>query len=400
MTIDANIPMMYQGIQLNDPLETAGRAMSLRNMAAQNDMYQAQADSQQRQNSLGKMRQQAFAQAGGDPVKFRATLANMGDMEGVNALDEQSTKSQKAEADLASTKAGTQEKMSKLRSQAAIIGYTGGTMQHAQMAADALRQGGDTVGADHIDQLIQAHPDATPDQIRQVFKPYIASQQTPDSLLVPKMMAAGGSLVDTNPNTGAAPIPMTQSPDSIASNQIARQGQAITMRGQDLTNSRALEANANAKLAAPKLTEIQAKSQLYGTRAKASHDILNNLEGKYSPMAVNAKMAASDTPGIGGLAGAIGNFMLSENGQKAEQAQRDFINAILRQESGAVISESEFKNAQKQYFPQPGDTKGVLQQKRENRARAIKGLDVMSGPAGGFSNQAPTNGGAKFLGFE
>ncbi|WP_417353597.1 hypothetical protein [Flavobacterium alkalisoli] len=56
----------------------------------------------------------------------------------------------------------------------------------------------------------------------------------------------------------------------------------------------------------------------------------------------------------------------SENKQQ-EQAERNFINAVLRRESGAVISDSEFESAEKQYFPRAGDTKKVLQQKERNR---------------------------------
>jgi hypothetical protein len=39
--------------------------------------------------------------------------------------------------------------------------------------------------------------------------------------------------------------------------------------------------------------------------------------------------------------------------QSQKQAEQNFINAILRKESGAAISPSEYKNAEKQYFPQP-----------------------------------------------
>ena len=67
--------------------------------------------------------------------------------------------------------------------------------------------------------------------------------------------------------------------------------------------------------------------------------------------------------------------------QQVEQAQRNFVNAILRQESGAAIADSEFANAQKQYFPQPGDSKQVILQKKQNRETAIAGLQVMAGPA-------------------
>jgi hypothetical protein len=128
------------------------------------------------------------------------------------------------------------------------------------------------------------------------------------------------------------------------------------------------------KTATKNLTEGQAKANLFGSRMVESDRILSDLEGKYSPMAVNAKAAMGELPLIGGIAGAIGNTALSSAGQQAEQAQRDFINAVLRRESGAVIAETEFQNAKKQYFPQPGDDKKVLEQKRRNRATAISGM--------------------------
>ena len=57
----------------------------------------------------------------------------------------------------------------------------------------------------------------------------------------------------------------------------------------------------------------------------------------------------------------------SDKFKQIEQAQRDFINAVLRRESGAVIGEQEFENARLQYFPQPGDTPKVVKQKQKNR---------------------------------
>ena len=65
---------------------------------------------------------------------------------------------------------------------------------------------------------------------------------------------------------------------------------------------------------------------------------------------------------------------MSDTNQKAEQAQRNFVNAILRQESGAVISPVEFENAKKQYFPSVGDSEEVKKQKAENRRVAIESI--------------------------
>lgn len=122
------------------------------------------------------------------------------------------------------------------------------------------------------------------------------------------------------------------------------------------------------------LTEGQAKANLFGKRMQAAEEVISRIGTDYSPTAINAKMAAEDMPLVGGLAGMAGNAMLSDNSQAVEQAQRDFINAVLRRESGAVIAESEFRNARKQYFPQPGDGEALIKQKAANRATAIEGM--------------------------
>ena len=128
----------------------------------------------------------------------------------------------------------------------------------------------------------------------------------------------------------------------------------------------------NPKTSGKAPTEFQGKSALYANRAQEAEDILSNLD--YSPAALGTKDALSHTPLIGGVLGAVGNTMMSDTNQKAEQAQRNFVNAILRQESGAVISPSEFENAKKQYFPSVGDSDAVKEQKAQNRRVAIESI--------------------------
>ncbi len=77
----------------------------------------------------------------------------------------------------------------------------------------------------------------------------------------------------------------------------------------------------------------------------------------------------------------VGNYLVNDNYQKYDQASRNFVNAVLRKESGAAISEGEFENARRQYFPQPGDSKEVLNQKAQNRATAINAMHRSAGPA-------------------
>jgi len=128
-------------------------------------------------------------------------------------------------------------------------------------------------------------------------------------------------------------------------------------------------------------TEFQGKSAMFGARARAADEVLGSVAGQYSPAALAAKRGADDIPLIGGMAGAAVNAVMSPESQRAEQAQRDFINAVLRQESGASIASSEFDNARKQYFPQPGDTPAVIAQKAQNRQLVIAGLEKNAGAA-------------------
>lgn len=153
----------------------------------------------------------------------------------------------------------------------------------------------------------------------------------------------------------------------------------VTIRGQDLTDTRAREANALKAAEGKAPTEFQSKAAMFGARAEEADRILSSLD--YSPAALSVKQAASSVPLVGGVLGAAANVVTSPENQKAEQAQRDFINAVLRQESGAVIIEAEFDNARKQYFPQPGDSDAVKAQKAANRRTAIEGLKRGAGKA-------------------
>lgn len=84
----------------------------------------------------------------------------------------------------------------------------------------------------------------------------------------------------------------------------------------------------------------------------------------------------------------VGNYLVSDEYQMLDQAKRDFINAQLRRESGAVIADTEFDNANKQYFPQPGDSEVVLRQKAINRQTAAQSMGKSAGP----SYAAPSSG--------
>ena len=142
----------------------------------------------------------------------------------------------------------------------------------------------------------------------------------------------------------------------------------------------------------PKLTEAEGRNSGFFGRGVESHKVITQLEEQGTSL--GNKIA-------GGIP-VFGNYMKGPEAQKYSQAQRDFINAVLRRESGAVISPEEFANAQEQYFPQPGDGPEVIAQKRANRETTIRGLEISSGQGAQFATQPPTgveqNGGWQDLG--
>jgi hypothetical protein len=117
------------------------------------------------------------------------------------------------------------------------------------------------------------------------------------------------------------------------------------------------------------LNDVQSKALQFGTRMQAAGSVLDGLASKGVDQPGLIKRAA-DAVGIGGAA----NWTQSGEQQQVEQAQRDFINAVLRRESGAAIADSEFSNARQQYFPQVGDSPEVIAQKRKNREIATAGV--------------------------
>jgi hypothetical protein len=104
--------------------------------------------------------------------------------------------------------------------------------------------------------------------------------------------------------------------------------------------------------------------------------------------AVVAKLPISvQTAGEGGLVGSIpfigdyaANQVRSAEYQRYQQAKNNFIYSQLRKESGAAIGKDEYVAADRQYFPQPGDSKEVIAQKEVNRQIAVNGMSRSAGP--------------------
>ena len=117
---------------------------------------------------------------------------------------------------------------------------------------------------------------------------------------------------------------------------------------------------------APTATQFTAAG--FGSRMKTSDGIITKFSEK-----------GLRSPGF--ITGKLPSFLKSGDRQQFEQAERDFINAVLRKESGAAIAESEFDSARKQYIPQPNDKIGVLLQKEANRALVTENMLREAGAA-------------------
>jgi hypothetical protein len=144
------------------------------------------------------------------------------------------------------------------------------------------------------------------------------------------------------------------------------------------------------------LTETQSNAVAFGARAIEADKIVSNLEKQG---VTNTGVIRTIAGGIVSQAPIVGEKLEqgvrsafnpipsvlggpSAEQQQVDQARRNFITAVLRKESGAVISPTEYKDEERKYFPQIGDADVVIKQKQEARRLAIKALEAQAGPSG------------------
>jgi hypothetical protein len=120
------------------------------------------------------------------------------------------------------------------------------------------------------------------------------------------------------------------------------------------------------------LKDWQRKDLDFVTRMMQADKVLSEVGTDYDPAYVKAARYVENTPILGDIA----NAAISENDQRVLQAQRQFLNSVLRPESGAVIGDVEFASGVKQYFPQPNESKKIQEQKANARRTAIEGLKL------------------------
>lgn len=113
-----------------------------------------------------------------------------------------------------------------------------------------------------------------------------------------------------------------------------------------------------------KMTEQNSKDMVYAKRAAGALPIIDKMG--------DALTSAGEA--VGGSVPAVGNYLKSPEYQQAEQAGKEFLQAILRKDTGAAITAQEVNEYGTVYLPRPGDSQQVLAQKKESRRRALEAL--------------------------
>ena len=119
--------------------------------------------------------------------------------------------------------------------------------------------------------------------------------------------------------------------------------------------------------AAQRFTEGQSRDNVYATRARGALEV---LEPVADALADRGSRIADMVP-FG-----IGREFQSPDYQVAQNAGNEFLQAILRKDTGAAITADEQTLYGATYLPQPGDTPEVLEAKRQARIRAIAAIEA------------------------
>ena len=122
------------------------------------------------------------------------------------------------------------------------------------------------------------------------------------------------------------------------------------------------------------LTEVQGKATGFAGRMINASKILDPLDPTEA-----SKAGVAETT-LGQKLGPYAGYLESPARKSYKQAQRDWVTANLRQETGAAMGADEMNNEILKYFPQPTDTPQVIEQKRRSREAATQAMIVTAGP--------------------
>lgn len=391
-----------------DPMERYGQAVQLKALLGQGQLQDTQLQLAQQGLADDQATRSAYQQSGGDPVKLRQLLNGAGQYKAVQAFDKNQLDVNKSKSEISKNDAETFDKT--------VTAYKP-LIASAQTPEDAkaivTAQYNDPVLGPHLKQagslqdLLNRIP-LEPQQFngwktQQVngMEAYNTSvQQRANATETARHNSADEKTAQQRVGIEGGNLNLAR--QRFAFDQSQPKGQYDAANGV-VVDTRTGQATPviNTATGQPMnpagkgFNESQGKAAGMALRATKANTILNSLEDSGVTNRGLIKQAAGTIPLVGGAAemgvNSLPGILGGPSGQQqqVEQARRDFVNAVLRVESGASISPSEFANAEKQYFPMPGDSAGVMQQKRANRQTAIDSLNIQTGP-NGAKMQPPT----------
>lgn len=422
MPIDASIALQGRGV--TDPLESYGKALSLKSLMGQQQMQEMQMRQAQQQEQEQMALNEAYRSStqGGqvDRTGLLSSLAQRGLGSRIPGIQKQFADADKAGVDVTNTKSQISErdyKTAKLKldamgaSLSSLVSNPNVTHNDVIRTIQQQVQGG-VIDPQQGAQMVQALP-GNPQQLRPFLMQKgleVMDAGTRMEMLAPKIeyKQTGKQMVPVDTNSFTNPTPqalaMTTTPGEDLSSQTQR-------RGQNMVDARSRESTA-ATLSKPfeitgpdglpvlvqqdkqgaikpvagyspkgmgatKLTEDQGKATGWLSQAT------NAFENMKAATATNpgaAKPGIADAVGMIPWLGAAGNGLRSGDRQKYMQASSSMSEALLRAATGAGVNESEAKQKISELTPQFGDTDAVIQQKMDAIPVYIESLKVRAGP--------------------
>jgi hypothetical protein len=389
MPIDTSIAMGVKPMQIESPVNQLANVLQIQGAQQANQLnaqkLQQTTIANDRQNRLQSLLG-GFDANTTDEQRSNA-LKNAGYFDQADLLDKNANERAKTKSEGQFKMAEALSKFGGIQKDLSGQVFAQPTLENATRALQQAAQYHKMLGFGDMDisgELQSLQGMTSPDQIKQ----WAAGHSIAAEKLLPKTGDFNGGgyqgFTSTDPVTGAVTMTgkqaITESENNKATNARTAAdnaaSRAVQIRGQNMTDQRSRDLNAitQAGNQDKPLNDSQSKAALFGSRMKNADSILGELADSG---VTTSNPGANAGWGVGSVVGAL----QSGKQQQLDQAKRDFVNAVLRRESGASISPTEFDSAEKQYFPSIGDSKETKAQKDNARAIAIRGMleEVPSG---------------------
>jgi hypothetical protein len=384
MPIDPRIALGVQPFQIQDPTNQLAKMLQMQGAQQTNALNGLKMDEYQRARAEENKLSALTRESGGDMTKLRDLLMGAGNYKQGMALNKTLADQRQAEALAKKTQLETD--LTKLDMGGRILGGVTdeASYQHARAVAKATGFG--ELPPQYDPAFVKLTVDQGIDRKTQLEQQWKAMEYTTpkaDARLTDERTRAEGAL-----NRG------------------------VTLRGQSLTDARGREANNLKKLelqgggkppsgyrANPdgSLSFIPGgpadparngeKMPTEGERKAAT--LLQRLEGssnqldqalRENPSAAKPELMAQGLRSVGMEAAA--NTTLNAKRQRVEAAQLDILDAALTLGTGAAYTKEQLLGYRQSYFPQIGDTKEQVADKKARLENVINAAKIAAGRAG------------------